>query len=115
MTLGGLMKEFRTVHFKERPSRASAGKMLSMFREGGSFRGAVHAYSEGGDREAWLLLDGGVPVAAVAKRGEDVLVGEDAVELARGLDGISFARLVGGSFESLRQEAQGTPAATAPR
>lgn len=82
-----------------------------MFREGGEFRGALHAFATGGEkREAWLLFLGGEPVAGVGRDYEGLVLAEEALELAKELGRTSFTRLSANVLERMRAEASGTPA-----
>jgi len=110
LSLKGLLRELRTLYFDERPSRATPEKMLSMFERGGKFRGALHAFEEGSNEEAWLLLEDGEPVAAIGKRGDDVVCGDAAVDLAGELNDLSFKRMDEKLFRSVLSEAHGTKA-----
>lgn len=83
-----------------------------MFREGGSFRGAVHVYTPGAEerRDVWILLDEGEPVAAAARRDDEMEVGSDALDMVETLDRMSFVRLNDSMFEEVLSEARGTGA-----
>ncbi|MBS1263938.1 MAG: hypothetical protein MAG715_01133 [Methanonatronarchaeales archaeon] len=110
-SLEQLMAEFRTLHYRDRPSGIRPDRMLAMFGKGGSFRGAVHAFSRGtGGTDVWLLLDGGVPVAGIGKKEGEVVAGREALEAARVLDHVSFTRLSEDVFERLFSRGQATPA-----
>ncbi len=110
-SLEEVLAEFRTLHYRDQPSRARPESMLEMFERGRSFRGAVHAFSRGPrGTDVWLLLDEGVPVAAVGKTEGEVITGRAAAEAARKLDSVSFTRLKQDLFDRLLSRAQATPA-----
>lgn len=83
-----------------------------MFREGGTFRGAVHVYTPGAERrqDVWILIDDGVPVAAAARQDEKMAVGSEALDVVDTLDRLSFVRLNDSMFEDILSEARGTGA-----
>lgn len=112
MSLYEFVNELQTIYYPDRPARTRPEKMLAMFRRGGSFRGAVHAFKPTAEEkvDVWLLLDKGRPVAAVGRDNDVILVGEAAVRRAEELSQMSFVRLKDTLFETVLSEAQNTEA-----
>lgn len=100
------------LYYPDSPARTRPEKMLDMFREGGTFRGAVHVYTPGAEerRDVWVLMDRGEPVAAAARRDDEMVVGSDALDMVGELDRLSFVRLNDTMFEDILSEARGTGA-----